>query len=234
MRNAFARGFHFVAVCILSGVLAIGQQQTVLSPKGARAILDLTEAEQISFIEATMEGGFPEDRADEMTMLIINRSAVAVPLIAAKLEQVLNSPFPSKRFIDVASEMVAYAGDEQSLRAISKLIQLDETRFGRLIGRTIDNAGNWRNSFLVAYSAVDLGDPVVARYATEWAGSAMASTRTQRAWAEAMVARYGRVPDESVWATDPIASQLKDRAAPELRQSILRFAAEAQSKREKR
>jgi hypothetical protein len=46
--------------------------------------------------------------------------------------------------------------------------------------------------------------------------------------------RYIKVPVEGEWATDPIANRLKDRASPELRQSVVRFAAEAQTKREKR
>jgi hypothetical protein len=86
----------------------------------------------------------------------------------------------------------------------------------------------------VAYQALDLGDGTVTGYTTAWAESALASNRMQRAWAEAMLDKYGRVPDESVWATDPIASRLKDRASPELRQSVVRLATEAQSKREKR
>jgi hypothetical protein len=55
----------------------------------------------------------------------------------------------------------------------------------------------------------------------------------QRVWAEAMLERYGRVPGDAEWATDPIASRLKDRTSPALRQNIMRFAAEAQSKRER-
>src|SRR5258708_20802 len=110
----------------------------------ARNILDKTEAEQTTFITSTMEQGFPEDRADQMTMLIINRSAVTIPLIEAKLEEMLKSASPSKGFIDIASEMIAYAGDEQALRAVGKLLAIDGKRFERLIGRTLDNAGNWR------------------------------------------------------------------------------------------
>jgi hypothetical protein len=200
----------------------------------AWTILNLDEGEQIAFINRTMDLGFPESRADQMTMLIINRSALTLPLIEAKLEEALKSTSTLKSFVDTASEMIAYAGDEQALRSVSKLIAVDETRFGPLVGRTLDNAGNWRNPLTVAYKGLTLGDESVSRRIAAWAESALASTRMQRAWAEAMLDRYGKVPDESVWATDPIASRLKDQASPELRQSVLRFAAEAQSKREKR
>lgn len=136
--------------------------------------------------------------------------------------------------MDTASEMIAYAGDAQALRAIAKLVAVDESRFGPLVGRTLDNAGNWRNPFTVVYKGLELGDEGVARRVTAWVESALASNRMQRAWAEAMLDKYGKVPDETEWATDPIASRLEDRASPELRQSVGRFAAEALRNRAKK
>ena len=201
----------------------------------ARTILDISEAEQTKFVNETIAAGFPDDRADPMTMLIINRSAVTLPLIAGRLEEALKSTSTPKSFVDIASEMIAYAGDEQSFRALSKLMAFDERRFGRLIGRTLDNAGNWRNPFTVAYRGLEMGDEAVSRYTAEWAEAALASNRMQRVWAEAMLDRNGKVvPGETEWAQDPIASRLKSAALPELRQSVLRFAAEAQRKREQR
>src|SRR6516162_3499142 len=117
----------------------------------ARTILDLSESEQAAFIRSTMALGFPMNRADQMTMLIINRSALVFPLIEGKLEEALKSDSPQTAFVETASEMIAYAGDQTALREIIKLMSLDEKRFGRLVGRMLDNAGNWRNSFDVAY-----------------------------------------------------------------------------------
>jgi len=83
----------------------------------------------------------------------------------------------------------------------------------------------------VAYQALELGDETVARYATAWGGS--------RLVIEPNAARLGgsragtgmvKVPGDAEWATDPIASRLKDRASLELRQSVVRLAAEAQRK----
>jgi hypothetical protein len=217
---------------VVASLSTTTEGQEVIPP--ARTILDLGESEQIAFINKTIELGFPENRADQMTMLIINRSAIALPLIEARLEKALKSTSPPKGFVDTASEMIAYAGDEQALRAIAKLVHVDEDRFGPLVGRTLDNAGNWRNPFTVAYKGVELGDEGVAHRVTAWVETALASNRMQRAWAEAMLERYGIVPDESVWATDAIASRLTNQTSPELRQSVQRFVAEAQTKRGKR
>ena len=222
-----------LAVCWTFAATVWAQPQGDQVPS-AKAILDLPDSAQIAFIKTTMEHGFPEDRADQMTMLIINRSALSVPLIEAKVEELLKSPSPSQQSIDIASEMIAYAGDDQSLRAISKLIAIDESRFGRLVARTLDNAGNWRNPFSVAYRGFELGDDAVSRNAAAWAESALSSNRMQRAWAEAMLDRYGNVPGDSEWATDPIVARLEDRASPELRQSVMRLAEDAKRKREQR
>jgi hypothetical protein len=219
-------------LAVLASLSATMDGQEVIPP--ARAVLDLSEGEQIAFINRTMDLGFPEDRADQMTMLIINRSALTSPLIEAKLEEALKSTPAPKGFVETASEMITYAGDERALRAVSKLVALDENRFGRLVGRILDNAGNWRNPFNVVYGGLEIGNEAISRHIVVWVESALASNRMQRAWAEAMLDRYGKVPGGAEWATDPIVFQLNGRALPELRQSVVRFAAEAQSKRERR
>jgi hypothetical protein len=152
-------------------------------------------------------------------------------MVESSVEQELRRPSRSERFIDLASAMVAYAGDEQALRGVSKLMAVDEARFGPLVGRTLNNAGNWRNPFTVAYQGLAFGDESLSQHIAGWAESALISNRMQRAWAEAMLERYGSVPDESAWDTDPIASRLRERASPELRQSVLNFAADAQARK---
>ena len=200
----------------------------------ARTILDISQGEQTAFINRTMDLGFPQDRADQMTMLIINLSAITLPLIDAKVEEALKSPSTPKGFVDTASEMIAYSGDEQALRVISKLMALDEKRFAPLVGRTLDNASNWRNPFSVAYRGFEIDDETVSRHISAWAESALASPRVQRAWAESLLERYGKVPGESELASDPIAFRLKNGPSPELRQNVVRFATEAQRRRELR
>src|ERR1039458_2719045 len=88
----------------------------------ARDILALSEAELTKFVNATVDAGFPADRADQMTMLIINRSGLVLPLLERRVEVELRSESPSSEVIATATEMIAYAGDEQALREISKLM----------------------------------------------------------------------------------------------------------------
>jgi hypothetical protein len=56
----------------------------------------------------------------------------------------------------------------------------------------------------------------------------------QHAWAEALLTRYKKLPGDAEWATDPISSALGHRMSPELRQSVMRFAVEANEKRDLR
>lgn len=201
--------------------------------KDAKSVLHLSEAEQRRFVNLVLDAGFPENEGDRFSLLLVNRSALVVPILESRLEQELMELPRSGRLVELASAMIAYAGDEQALRAISKLLVVDQTRFGSLVGRTLDNAGNWRNPFTVAYRGLEMGDEAVSSHIAAWAESALASNRMQRAWAEAMLDRYGKVPSESEWTIDPIASRLKDRVSPNLRQNVLRFATEAQNKRER-
>jgi len=196
----------------------------------ARAVLEISEAEQAKFVVETMAAGFPADRADQMTMLIINRSALVLPLIEERIEAELGTPSPSKDFIATATDMIAYAGDDQSLRAISKLIAIDDDRFGSLVGRTLDNALDFRNPFVVAYRGYDLKDEAIARRVADWSGSRLSSERMQRLFGDALATKYNGVPNDSEWANDPIAAGLKNSQRQQLKESVMRFAQEAKAK----
>ena len=72
-------GFRTVIIIAVLGLKLDAQVPS------ATTILNLTEHEQSQFVVESIESGFPESRADQMTMLILNRSAVVVPLIETAL-----------------------------------------------------------------------------------------------------------------------------------------------------
>src|ERR1017187_8894041 len=181
-----------LAMIFAGSLLQVCVAQTAKDAETVKSILQVSEAEQVEFVKSVLEQHFPENEGDRFSLLLVNRSALVVPLIESKIEAELGSSSRSERFIELASAMIAYAGDEPSVRAISKLIRIDESRFGPFIGRTLDNAGKWRNPFEVAYQALDLGDGTVTGYTTAWAEAALTSNRMQRTWAEAMLDKYGR------------------------------------------
>src|ERR1017187_5092912 len=136
MRCTKSRGFSTILLLSLCAKpsLTFAQGQ---ADEPARKILELTEIEQIQFVRSTLEQRLPESNADQMTMLVINRSSITLPLIEEKIEDMLKQPSPPQRFVQTAAELIAYAGDEQALNSIVKLISIDETRFSRLVGRAL-------------------------------------------------------------------------------------------------
>jgi hypothetical protein len=230
--DSHPRRIPLAAVCAAL-LLQVCVAQNAKDAEGIKSILQMSDAKQEAFAKSVLDQHFPDNEGDKFSLLLVNRSTLVVPLIESKIEAELGSDSRAEKFIDLATAMIAYAGDQHAVRAISTLIHIDEKRFGTFIGRVLDNAVKWGNPFGVAYQALDLGDGTVTGYTIAWVEAALTSNRMQRTWAEAMVVRYGKVPDESVWTTDPIASRLKDRASPELRQSVVRFAVEAQNKQQK-
>lgn len=206
---------------------------TSAAAQDAKSVLSLNDGEIRSFVQTTLDQGFPESRADQMTMLVLNKSAVVVPLLETRIEEWLNLPAPPQRTIDIAVEMIAYAGNEQSIRAVGKLSLLDNKRFGKLVGRTLDNAMNYGNPFTVAYRALDMGDPGVSQATASWCDSALGADPMKRLWAESMVERYGNVPGDLEWANDPIASRLRKPEPQLMREQITRFAEAVRQRRSK-
>jgi hypothetical protein len=216
-------------------------------------ILHMSEAEQIAYVNSDLSKGMPVDQYGPLGMLVLNRSSLVLPMLERKIEEVLRSPTPLDCFtdktvdpshvVDLAAATIAYAGDEEALKEISKLIALDEKRFGMLVRNTLVAAQNRRNPFVVAYGGLEIGDPATDKRIAEWIGpqfdggyddSEFRQAQLRRWWADAMLEKYGRAPNEANWADDPIASRIKPELAASLRSEILQLAAEAFEKRPKK
>jgi hypothetical protein len=210
------------------------------------------EPEQMAYINSVLDQGLQVDNTDPLIVLISVRSSLVLPMMERKIEEVMKSSSPldlfadktidPQRFVDVAASNIAYAGDEYALTAASKLIALDEKRFDLLVRNTLAAAQNRRNPFTVAYRGFEIGDPAVDKRIVAWAGTQFAQSlgiefaqgQLKHWWAEAMAEKYGRVPNESDWADDPIASRIKPELAASLHDEILQLAAEAFEKRVKK
>jgi len=196
-----------------------------------------------------------------LTMLILNKSEVTLPLIERKIEEVLRSASPlecftdksvdPQKFVDLAAAMIVYAGDEQALKEASKLMKIDEKRFGWMVGRILQQAGPYRNPFSVAYRGFEIGDPAVDSRIAPWFESRLDRAealvrqpgvgatdfevrRLRQWWGEAVVEKYGGVPTESQWTADPLAQRLTAPRAEVLHDDVMRAAREAVQKRSQR
>jgi hypothetical protein len=231
-----------------------------------RRMLDASVAEQTAWIKSYLGRGMPvlDPDSSVITMLILNKPDVALPLIEQKIEKVLQSAsspdnFTDKsidpqKFVDLAAIAIMEAGDGQSLKEIGKLIKLDEKRFGYLIERTLIQATSYRNPFVVAYQGLDIGDPAIDSRIIAWAKlqldlldnkplqrtpgppdqEAVREYENEKArtwWAEAMVNKYGGVPSEAQWRSDPIVSRLKANHADSVHDPMIRLASGIVEKR---
>jgi hypothetical protein len=216
----------------------------------ANRIPRMSEADQLSYLDRRLNEGLRPVPDDAVDVLILSRSSLVLPIMERKIEEVLKSSDPlecftdktadPKWFVDVAALSIAWSGDEQALKEISKLIAIDGKRFGRLVRNTMLAAQNRRNPFVVAYRGLDLGDPAVDKRILAWVEEHL-DTKVEFAlgqihhwWAEAMVERYGGVPLEVQWVDDPIASRISRQLADSVHDEIFRLAAEARDKQAKK
>lgn len=65
--------------------LRIGSSQEP-APEGATDVLRFSAAKQRQFVNAVFDAGFPEKDGDAFSLLLVNRSALVVPLLASRVE----------------------------------------------------------------------------------------------------------------------------------------------------
>ncbi len=258
-----SRRMTFLLAAALVGSAAEAAGQGVPDTPAWR-LLRASEAEQIAAVNAWLDRGSPPD--DDIGVLTNAKSSLALPLFEARIECVLRSTpgacftengVDPELFVYKAAMGIVYAGDEEALRQMAKLVELDAARFGPLVGRTLDHAKNYsksHNPFVVAYSGFELRNPELEKLILAWAEKKLSVDPEERAraeeaargfgppppppaekmkhyWAEAMVDKYGYTPPEADWTSDPIASRLSPPLAQSLHDDVLRLAAEVMLRR---
>jgi hypothetical protein len=212
-------------------------------------ILTLSDAEQIAFTNSDFDQGMPVSNGNELSYLVRNRSSLILPILEMKIEQVLKSANPREcfsskdvdpqRFIGLAASLITAAEDEQALIEASKLLKLDEKKFAWMVESTLSSLASG-NPFVLAYKGADMEDPALDKGIAAWA-DAMFRQRSpdhpgslERRWADVMVDRYGGVPIQSEWASDPIVSRMNPAIVESMRQDMFRFLQVAWEKHPRR
>jgi hypothetical protein len=228
--------------------LLVGQETEPVSSR----ILKWTETEQVAWLNAYLADGMPP--GDALAMLVLNKSSIALPILEKKIEEILGSKSPQELFnnpsadpqrvADLAAAIIAYAGNEQALREESKLIKIDEQRFGSLVDDILFRAFRHSQPFALVYKGFEIGDPAIDKRIIAWIENEFDFERgtkdsgrgafAKQMWAEAMVDRYSGAPTPSQWARDPVASRLKPEDDASLREQMIRLTSEAVFKRLKR
>jgi len=215
-------------------------------------VLKVSRAEQVKFIQSTLDQGMPVELVDTLAMLVLNKSALALPLIEKKIEAILSSPNPSRccttgevdppRFIDLTARTIAYAGDVEALNQFAKLMAIEEQRFGQYVPQAIHNAEERRNGnpFAVAYAGLQIGNPALSRQIIAWVEAELPGKSDFRRgqlrgwWGQAMLARYGgRASADNGWNDDPIATRISSSLALLMRDEVLRTVSEEAGKQKR-
>jgi hypothetical protein len=236
---------------VAAALLLVGSSPLVHSQEEEplpRRILKWSPADQITWLNSYLAAGMPVD--DTLVVLVLSRSSIVLPVLEKKIEETIHSVSPRdlfdspsidpQRVIGIAASMIAYAGDAQALQEESKLMKIDEKRFGDLVRLTLFHANNRGNSFTLAYRGFEIGDPAmdtrIAAYVKERVEAKQAVDRgtTFAAWAEAIVEQHDGVPNANQWARDPIASRLEPVDAADFHREMIPLMNAAAKKRPKK
>jgi hypothetical protein len=168
--------------------LAAAQSQSISEQEPlARRILKWSEAEQIAWVNSTLTQGLPSDLGGILQGLADSKSALVLPLIEQKIEQVLRAgspqelftdkPIDPQKFVAFAVSAIEDAGNEQALREVSKLLHLDNKLFDDSVQMTLIKAEADGNPFPVAYQGFEIGDPALDARLAVWAEWELADKR---------------------------------------------------------
>ncbi len=149
-------------------LLASPVRQSIVMPEAIR-VLSLPEDKQRQFVILAMDAGFPERFADGMTLLLLNRPSLVVPLLEARLVSMLGAASKDERWIMTATEMIAYSGSSQAIQAINRLLTKDENRWSYLVTRLLDNdLANGGDSIQLVNEALANNNATLKHYVTQW------------------------------------------------------------------
>ena len=200
-----------LAVVLSAGLVvvptAIIAQQSA-QPDRIRKLYEMNDASTREYVRGLLDSGLPGDKADELILLTLNRSAIVVPELAARLEAVLANPAPSAKFVYALADILAYAGNEDALDSLIRLCQADSAKFGYFVRRTLDYSAGRRNPYTLIYHSLKAGQDGCAAQFAQWIDLREPVPNNDRTWAEAILKQYGHLPSDAELVTDPINARL--------------------------
>ncbi len=226
-----------LAILVVAAGAALAQP---LNSELAR-LLKQSDAEQKAYVNSAFDHGLPQASVDSVTSLIRARSATLAPVLGDRIVEALKAKNPLDCFPDktvepnaaimAAASAIAYAADANALKELSRILAVDDRRFGWLVGYALSDGGS-RNFFPVAYKGYEIGSAPLDAKMTTWIEKQLqedyqtAEPKLPAWWAGAIVERLGHAPGPADWANDPIVKKLKPETTQPIRADVLRLAAE--------
>lgn len=156
-----------------------------------------------SFVMDSVSQGLPDERMDDLYLLIRARGTMVIPLLEGELHRALRTDaeaqeLSTRRMLDA----IAYAGNEDGLAALAKLESLSPKAVQVYTEKLLSHARSSRNPFELAYvaSAQDHAGSV-SQGLRSWIRR---TTEDSHAWAEWADAIERRMGNREVFSEDPL------------------------------
>lgn len=229
----FTRFVPLIFIAALGHPAAMGQESTPTRAEAKRA-----EAERMAIkskLEAALDRDYEQSTPDELLMLSLQHSDIAVPELKRRLtDSVQQRPKTLARNSTVQADALAYVANDLAVDALAELCAQKSNLFCTYLRRTLDYAEGRVNPFSLVYHALGNADAAVQDAVSEWINGVIGFPHFQRRLAEAMLDRYGKAPSETDWAHDQIASRLGAEQALAVKDRVLSVASEIERNRSQR
>ena len=129
-------------------------------------------------------------------MLAIRRSALAVPLIVAKLATASSggtAKEDSGKLADILAYVAGGSTGEMAAAAVLQLAESDEGRYGYLVSRSLDYSWGRGNPFALAYRVVSRGHAASSAKLAQWLSINLGNRGAYRAWAAVVADKHAHV-----------------------------------------
>lgn len=205
----------------------------LIFPRGLEAeeflwqrMLKAPEAEQVAFVKSFIADDLRkvpivdgDERRDAMVTLMLNRGDTFIPLFEQAVQSEVKSDVAlSNGIVYRAVGAISNARSELALETIERLFRDDKVRFDRYISLALPscmsgNKDDRRKAFLIWYKALDSPNPNLRAAATfvvqRYLGYRIAWEDVLEPLTEAMASRYGHLPEESDFRSDPLIAAIE-------------------------
>lgn len=221
-----------------------------------KRILKWPEAEQVAFVESFLADRIKkpfivdrktgeiehDERNGALSTLMMNNGDPFIPLFEARIRSEMNSHTPeSDEIIFTAAACIITAGTERALESIERVFRDDKVRLKRFAPIALSSgfSQDGPRTVLKWYKGLessnqDLREAAIAMV-QDYYGKEYVGANFLEALAEAMSVRYGHVPVEADFKSDPIISAIEGRnmtVAYETRRKVSELSVQMRRKRE--
>lgn len=148
--------------------------------------------------------------SDELLTMSLQYREIAVPMLRDSLRAFgRRREKELDRRTEIQADALAYIGDELAIDATAELCVDSPMLFCAYLERTLDYAEGRVNPFVLAYHALESNQPNVRGAVLRWVRSVLGFPHFQQRLAEAVVLKYGRIPETSELLRDPLLSKIE-------------------------